>query len=267
MPQTPRSLSLSLCGFTPSAAAGENLREVIPWVRATGFAAVHLNAAAAGIRPRDLDRSARRDLAAIIRREGLDLSGADLWIPPEHFTEASNSDRAVTAVQSCIEYIAEIAGLVRGIGSAAHRPVLSIALPPALADSILLEIAAAADRAGVRIADHTVPLREANQRIEPAIGIGIDPAALLASGLDPAGQVFALGTRVASARLSDVSRSIGGGRIVPGSREGKLDLLGYSVALATSEFAGHIIADLRSLPQPEAAAAGMLETWRESAVL
>ena len=39
-------------------------------------------------------------------------------------------------------------------------------------------------------------------------------------------------------------------------------LLGYRVALATSEFAGHIIADLRSLPQPEAAASAMLEAWR-----
>jgi len=257
-------LSLALSAFTSTGAADSGLRETVPWAQRAGFAAVQLNAAAPGIRPRDLDRSARRDLAAIIRREGLDLSGADLWIPPEHFTDPVLADRAISAVTGAVELIADLATLVRGTGSAAPRPVLAVTLPPATADSTLTEFAAVADRAGVRIADHAVPPRPSNPAIEPAIAVGIDPAATLASGLDPAAQASTLAARIASARLSDVSRHVGGGRVVPGSRDGRLDLLAYSIALTTSGFKGHIIADARSLPQPRAAAAAMLEAWRNA---
>lgn len=262
LPTQPPALSLALAGIQSAGAPAADLRERIPWVRKIGFSAVHLNAAAPGIRPRDLDRSARRDLAAIIRREGLDLSGADLWIPPEHFLEPAQCDRAIAATLGTIELLADMAGLVRGMGSATARPVLSLALPGSMTEAALGELTGAADRAGVRIADHTLPHRTASPRFEPAIGIGIDPAALLASGLDPAAQVSALGARVASARLSDVARNIGGGRVIPGSREGKLDLLAYAIALATSEYRGWIVADTRSLTQPEASATAVCESWR-----
>lgn len=260
----PPALSLALAGLQPAGTAPADLREIIPRARATGFAAIHLNTAARGIRPRDLDRSARRDLAAIIRREGLDLSGSDLWIPPEHFTDPGHSDRAVTATLGSIELVAELASLVRGIGSTAPRPVLSVALPSGVAGAILSGLAAAAERAGVRIADHAVPLRAADPSIEPAVGIGLDSASLLAAGLDPVSQVSANARRLASARLSDVSRSIGGGRVIPGSREGKLDLLAYSVSLMTAEYSGWVVADTRSLADPDSAAALMLANWRNS---
>jgi len=261
-------LSLALHGLAPAGPAGRTLREQIPWARATGFAAVQPSATTAGVRPRELDRSARRDVAAIIRREGLNLSGLDLWIPAEHFTDLAHLDRAMAAMLGAVELAAELSMLVRGTLSTTHAlPIVSAMLPSEITRETLTTLAAAADRAGVRIVDHALPARPDEPAIDPAIGIGVDPAAALAAGLDPASLVSSLGKRLASARLCDVSRTVGGGRVIPGSREGKLDLLTYSVALATSEFAGHVIADLRSLPQPEAAAAQMLDAWRETASL
>jgi len=254
-------LSIALCGLLPSAPSGPGPREQIPWARAAGFDAVHLNAAAPGVRPRELDRSARRDLAAIIRREGLDLSGADLWLPPEHLLTPAHADRALAALSAAIELIAELSTLVRGIGTRSPRPVLSTLLPPDLSADALDLLASAAERAGIRIADHAVPPREPNSRIEPALAVGLDPAAALSAGLDPAALVSKLGDRLASARLSDVSRTMGGGRVIPGSREGKLDLLAYAVALTTAEFDGHLCLDTRSLSSPDAPQSA-LERWK-----
>ncbi|MEM7756072.1 MAG: hypothetical protein AAF297_10600, partial [Planctomycetota bacterium] len=63
-------------------------------VSAMGARAIQLDATRAGLRPRDLERSARRDLAATMRREELAFSGVDLWIPPHHFVDPDRADRA-----------------------------------------------------------------------------------------------------------------------------------------------------------------------------
>lgn len=245
-------LSIALCGLLPSAPSGPGPREQIPWARTAGFDAVHLNVAAPGVRPRELDRSARRDLAAIIRREGLALSGADLWLPPEHLLTPAHADRALAALTNAIDLIAELSTLVRGIGARGTRPVLSTLLPPELSADALDILASAAEHAGIRIADHALPPREPNPRIEPALGIGIDPAAALAAGHDPAALVSRLADRLASARLSDISRTLGGGRVTPGSKDGKLDLLAYAVALTTTQFETFLCVDTRSLSSHDA---------------
>jgi sugar phosphate isomerase/epimerase len=245
-------LSIALCGLLPSAPSGPGPREQIPWARSAGFDAVHLNVAAPGVRPRELDRSARRDLAAIIRREGLALSGADLWLPPEHLLTPAHADRALAALSAAIELIAELSTLVHGTGVRSARPVLSTLLPPELSTDALDILASAAEHAGIRIADHALPPREPNPRIEPALAIGIDPAAALAAGFDPAALVSRLGDRLASARLSDISRTVGGGRVIPGSREGRIDLLAYAVSLTTAEFKAFLCIDTRSLPSHHA---------------
>ncbi len=253
-------LSLALGGLQAGDASPAGLRDLVPWARSIGFAAGHLNAAAPGLRARELDRSARRDLAATIRREGLDLSGADLWIPPEHFSDPAQVDRAAGAAIAAMELVAELACLVRGIGSVAARPCISIVLPENLSGAVKSQLATAADKAGVRLADHA-PVAERT----PSTGIdaGIDPAAALSAGKDPASLVSKLGPALASGRLSDLSRHVGGGRVVPGSRDGRLDLLAYIVALTTIEYTGWVVADTRSLAQPNAAAAAMVEAWTD----
>ncbi len=266
MPSHQPPLSIALCGL-PAATAGDGAREQVPWARAAGFAAVQLNAAAPGVRPRDLDRSARRDLGAIIRREGLALSGVDLWVPPDHFSDPPQTDRAMSALQSAIEMAGEISLLVRGTNSAGGPPaVVSIAFPPALDEELLFVLAAAADRAGVRIADHTLPARAASERLEPAIGIGIDPASALSGGIDPAALASALGARLAAARLSDLSSTVGGGRAVPGSRGGRLDLLAYHIALTTADYKGFVCLDLRSVVGADGAQAAV-KAWTSATLI
>ena len=77
-----RPLSLSLAGLTPREGVAMEPRAAIEWAAGLGYRAVQLDGAAAGVRARDLDRSGRRDLAALLRRLQLGFSGLDLWIPP-----------------------------------------------------------------------------------------------------------------------------------------------------------------------------------------
>jgi sugar phosphate isomerase/epimerase len=230
--------SLSLAGLTPGPGApwGGSPREMIEWAARSGVRGLHLDAACAGIRPRELDRSARRDIASLLRRLQLSFSGVDLWIPPEHFTEAMHVDRAVEAACAAMTFAGEIAGL-----NASARPAVGLVLPAAAPTEVLRTIAAAAEVAGVLVADHAWPPREGDRW---GIGIGIDPAAVLMSGdASPHVAVSRSSAALASARLSDVASH---GRVVPGT--GRLDLLAYEVALATAGFAGPVIVDPRGVP-------------------
>src|SRR5690606_13026801 len=87
--------ALSIAGVRDDPALkGAGPRAPIEAAAKAGFRAVALDASAAGLRPRDLDRSARRDLAALLRRLELAFAGLDLWIPPEHFASPEHADRA-----------------------------------------------------------------------------------------------------------------------------------------------------------------------------
>jgi len=78
-----------------------------------GIRAVSLDAAARGLRPRELSRSQRRGIAAALRRSGLDLAGLDLFIPPEHLVDPAHTSRAIGALESALTMSAEIAALLR----------------------------------------------------------------------------------------------------------------------------------------------------------
>lgn len=253
-------LSIAMAGLDPAAIGlevasrpndrGPEVRALLSWVRSLGVPAVQLNAATPGVRPRDLDRSARRDLAATIRREGLTCSGLDLWIPAAHFADPARCERAVEAVVATVELAYDLgllaSGSVVSSSAAAGRrsPVVSIELPADPAPDVLRTIAERAAGRGVRVADHAWPVRETPSGL-PAIGIGIDPAAVLRAGADPSGAAAAAGRRLASARLSDLSRSSMGQRLAPGSADGRLDVLGYLAALLAVGYAGPLVVDLR----------------------
>ena len=68
-----------------------------------GFRAVTISAARAGLRPRELDRSARRGLAAELRRLELHCTGIDLFLPREHYQRSEHVDRAIAAATGAIE--------------------------------------------------------------------------------------------------------------------------------------------------------------------
>src|SRR5262245_10456016 len=112
-----RGVSLALVGLEiggddPAA----KLRAQLTLARTAGCRAVQLNGAAAGLRARELDRSARRDLAATLKRAEVGFSGVDLFVPPEHFGAMAHQDRAVSAVVGAVELAAEISGLIGGGG-------------------------------------------------------------------------------------------------------------------------------------------------------
>jgi sugar phosphate isomerase/epimerase len=236
------TVSLSLAGLSPREGAVQEPRAAIEWAAGLGYRAVQLDATVPGIRPRELDRSARRDLAALLRRLELGFSGLDLWIPPPHFADAANADRALAATAQALELAADLSRLTESGDGA----VVSIALPDKAAGFAMESLAGAADRVGARLADHRWPVQV---DASGPIGIGIDPAALLAAGSDPASEVSRLATTPVAARLSDV---VPGGRVAVGS--GRLDVLGYRVALATKGYARRLVVDLRGVRDQEAAA-------------
>src|SRR5262249_50109421 len=155
-----------------------------------------LDAAAPGLRPRELDRSGRRDLAALLRRLELAFSGLDLWIPPSHFLDGANQDRAVGAIIAALELAHELAGLVGGDGA-----VVCMALPGACPSPAAATLSEGAARIGAQLADFAWPARVP----EGPIGIGIDPAAMLLAGADPAKEVSRLPAPPTAARASDAS--------------------------------------------------------------
>ena len=74
---------------------GERPRVVLDRLAVCGFRAVQLSASQPGLRPRELDRSGRRDLAGRLRRLALVAAGVDLWIPRAQLLDPARVDRAV----------------------------------------------------------------------------------------------------------------------------------------------------------------------------
>lgn len=224
--------SLSLAGLEYGGAWGAGPREAITVAAQMRFGAVQFDAAFAGTRPRDLDRSARRELAALLRRHGLAFTGVDLWIPPAHFEAGPHTERAADAVRMALELSADIAALVPGN----PRPVVGVTLPRESPARVLLGQAAL--RVGVTIADHAWPAGPA----APGIGVGIDPAAVILSGDDPVRAVASLTTAPASCRLCDLGQQ---GRVAVGA--GRLDVIAFEASARTAGYDAPFIADVRGL--------------------
>ena len=262
--QPPRP-AVSLAGLEPRAGAPwtGGPREAIAWAASLASAAVVpgvvLDATAPACRPRELDRSARRDLAAGLRRAGLAFAGLDLFIPPEHFAQPETADRAISATAAACELAADLASLA---GDAPAR-VVSLVLPSEAGPDVLAAIEGAAQRVGTRIADCAVPPRD-TATTDAGLAVGIDPAAVLAGGLSPAKLAVQTGGALAMARVSDLAPT---GRCVPGDAAGRLELGAYAATLATIGYRGFATIDLRSLPRQADAARVAIERWATAAVV
>jgi hypothetical protein len=251
-------ISLALSGLNPqelgipvrtrpgapldAVAGGAIVRDLLAFASSLipkGLRAVQLDAAYPGTRPRELDRSGRRDLIATLRRGALGLSGLDLFIPPEHFLKPETLDRAVSGTLSALDLLADLRS------PSDPAPALCMVLPTELPADVRSAITNKSRRLGVRVADCAVLL--ASIDYADAIGIGLDPAALFTSNQDPSQLAASLGPALAAARLSDVASGIGAVRIAPGSPAGRLDLTAYLIALATTRFPGAAIIDPRGI--------------------
>jgi len=256
----PKARSISLAGLVWQADApwGSTVRSAFTYFAQLGYQYIHLDASHPELRPRTLDRSARRDLASLLRQVRLQFAGLDLWIPPEHFADARHADRAVEAVQSACDLAADLARLHLGQG----LPPVCIQFlgQPKARESlhgIASQLATYANRVGVLLADHAWPVTPsqestASNKLTDALAVGIDPATILMGGGDPATEVLSSTAKIASARLSDANNYE---RVTVGT--GRIDLLAYEVALHTSGFSKPLVVDLRGVRNQILAATSM----------
>lgn len=237
---------VSLCGIEDPALP-RGARALFEWVAAAGFRAVAIDGASPDTRPREMDRSARRGVAATLRRLELDFAGVEMWIPPEHLLDATRSDRALSAMRAALQAAAEIADLAGGL------PVVSTTLPGHAGAELLDELDREGARVGATLADHAWPASQhagARAMIRP----GIDPAAVLASGDDPAMAAASAGDHLAAVRLSDMDAS---GRVVPG--DGRLALDAYVASILSVGGPRTLTLDLRGVRRQSSAAARTVE--------
>lgn len=241
---------------TVAPLAGEVL-EALSAISHMGYRAVQLSATQVGTRPRDLDTSGRRDLLVQLRKLGLSCAGLDLWIPTSHFTDPAFVDRAVNAASQTVRLAASLG-----------RCSVSLALSEqddhnvsALAD-IRAALAELALHEGVRIADHGLDAATGKWSAESSsfLGVGIDPAMLIAAGHDVCAAVSRCGSSLFCARYVDLLRS--GMRGPPNEpRESRLDFEAYALALATTPLTTSPIADARQWTEPHTGLRLTLERW------
>ena len=239
-PQLPLAVTLGPLGEEPRVA----------WERiaAMGFRYVQLSATQSGLRPRELGRSARRDLLVRMRRLQMRISGLDLWIPPDHFLDPAHVDRAVDAVGATLQLAGDLGRCP--VSLELPRPVDDETLKP-----VIETIAEQALRVGVQLADHAGPDAASDQ-----LGVGIDPAAHLSRNEDPALAVTNTADRLVSVRLCDLLTS--GMRGPIGETQGaRLDVLSYRVALSVCGYDRPVVVDARQWSQPWPGLAQTAQTW------
>lgn len=241
-------IALSLAGLSAEHDApwlGEPKRAIL-WAAEAGARGLVIDAARPGFRPRELDISARRDLSATLRRQGLEFRGLDLWIPPEHFTSPALADRAFDALRGSCE-------LARMLAADAGRDaIVSVSLPDDA--GVLATAGGAAERAGAVLADHSPSCFEPERADRDfALRPGLDPAALFAAGKDPQTIAARHAASLASARVSDLGPM---GRVAAGTA--RLDLGAYRVTLGVAGYAGPLVIDLRGLRDQDSAARDLI---------
>jgi sugar phosphate isomerase/epimerase len=242
----------------PLVQAGDGtVRGAIRSLRESGFSAIQLDATMTGIRPRELSKRARQDLSALLIRHDMQLAGLDFFIPLKHFTEAEYVDQAIARAAASIELAADLG-----------RLPLSMALPiDQIGRDVIGALIESADAHGIKLAIHAEDqIEELAQWLselgQPAVGAGVDPAALLARKLNPVSVVHENSKQISVARLSDLTDSAL--RCAVG--QGSLDVGGYRISLDLAVArTGPVVLDLRGLESPVVASAQGAKAWESQA--
>lgn len=252
----------------PVVAAGDGkVRSALSQLSSAGFQAVQLDAALSGLRPRDLDRRARKDLLALLQRLSLRPAGLDLFIPRKHFLEPAHQDRAVGAALAAVELAADLGRLPLSLPLPAHK----------LVDEVRRTLLEAADGHGVPLAVHCEDhlddlLKWVTDAGLPQFGVALDPAAALARGQDPATTVQRVSPHLLVGRLADLlvegddedDAGAIGTRCALG--EGRLDVAGLRLSLdLCPRRLGPVVLDLRGVVNPLAAAQRAQQVWDDHA--
>ncbi len=243
-------IAIAVAGLPARGGApwGMTTPEAAAWIRDQRVRGLALDAARPDCRARELGRSARRDLAAMLRRTELELAGIDLFIPPEHYTDPLKSQRAFETVEQTAILAGELARLVGG----RSRPLVSLTLPTSLPEHERAGLTGVFEQHGVIGADHTPDTPHPSAWL----GAGIDPAACFLANTDPASLAARPG--VVALRLSNLNAT---GRCPVNAEGGRLDLPAYTGATLTSDLRW-ITADTRGCAEPARATRAALEAWR-----
>jgi len=239
------------------ATSGGSLRDDLQRITRLDCHAVQLSAAMSGLRPRELNRRARRDLLAMLSRHALMLAGVDLMIPRKDWLSAERVDRAVTATLDAIDFAADLG-----------RVPLSLPLPvKELTDDVKTALTASADGHDVPLAVHAEDQPDdliawLDEQDQPVLRAGLDAAAALALQLDPAEGATRLSDRLLVARLDDYSAAgvaSGAGRVPVG--EGDLDVTEFKAAVVTAGSVRTVVVELRDLRDPGSGLSKALDAW------
>ncbi len=231
-------LACSMRGLAAHAhAPARSAKGLLDWITSAGGRAVVLDATHPELRPRDLGRSARRDLASAIRRSELEWNGVDVFVPTAHLASTEHSDRALAAIVDAIELAGELATLNVG-----ERAVVSFDLPDDPVEGVVREIAGAADRTGVVAAS----LKDGHAGLSRAV----DLDALSDAGVDAVGAVT--GSTTAQVRW-------GGPRV-----ERRVDLLAVTGAMAIRTEPCSAVLDLTRSVEPARTLGAALAAWSKA---
>jgi sugar phosphate isomerase/epimerase len=212
-------------------------REALHSVAEARFQQVQLSATQVGLRPRDLDRSGRRDLMALMRRLELSPAGLDFLIPPGHYADPVHADRAVGAVLAAVDLAADLG-----------RVAVTIELPAAMAQSdsaaghaeVLGAILSHAEKTGVIVAN----LGDAAMNVD-GLASAMDIVSLVMKGVSPAAALARVRHVLASVRCSGATET---GARVPFGRDSRIDPLELQVALSIAGYRNAVVLDARGWP-------------------
>lgn len=169
-------------------------RAALGWIADREGADVVLDATAADVRARELDRAGRRELAAAVKRLGQRVVGFDLLIPAEHFESGATADRAVGAVVDAIG----LGAALREFGGASDEPVVCVTMGAVPVSGVIASISAAGERDGVRVAYVGGP--------EDVTLEAIELGSLVRSGVDAASRIAEIGARLGVTRVDRFDR-------------------------------------------------------------
>jgi hypothetical protein len=249
-------IAIALAGLPATGSHGHpwsSTPDAAAWVRDQRVRGLTLDAGRPDCRARELGRSARRDLGAMLRRTEVEMAGIDLFIPPEHYTDPAKCERAFETVQQTAMLAVELSRLVGG----RSRPVVSITLPKSLPEHERNGLTAVFEKYGAIGADHTPGAPAPSTWL----GTGIDPAACFLASAEPARLATEPG--VVALRLTDLNAT---GRCAVNAEGGRLDLVAYTGATLTSDLRW-ITADTRGVGDPARAVKAAVHAWREVTML
>lgn len=232
-------------------ACGNNVRKAVDQIarvgispegkKTGGIVGVQLSAALKGIRPRELDTSARKDLRALMVRRGMMVSGIDLLIPDEDWVDSGKVDRALSAVNAAHV----LAGDMGRVPLVINLPVGEVA------EEIKEELVALADGRSVplvvQVGEQAAELLAWVKQVDhPMVGVAVDPARQLQMKKNVVGTVSEFGDYLMVGRADDVGSD--GMRCTLGN--GRLDVLAYQVSLSQCSKLKSVVMELRELSDP-----------------